>query len=121
LTNQFKNLLRIFIHAKLSFLVTTSRTFGKYNGAGRPKINRGKNLQGGRNIRFQPTALARRKTVLGGRNAIHSGRPTKKFRLTDHAYCKRNNHNFKIPKPSRVAAPHSLSYCVQENITLGKM
>ncbi|CAH0552534.1 unnamed protein product [Brassicogethes aeneus] len=104
-----------------SSFVSALYTFGKY-GAGMPKILKGKNLQGGNNIGVQPTAIMRRKIGLKSRNTVHSGRPPKRARLTDHAYAKIKNYenNYEVPKCFRIAAPHLLSYCVDNNVALGK-
>ncbi|CAH1107376.1 unnamed protein product [Psylliodes chrysocephalus] len=57
-----------------SAMISALHTFGKYSGL--PVIK--KNCQGSRKIGVQPTAIARRKVPLGGRNVAVSGRPPKK-------------------------------------------
>ena len=67
----------------------------------------------GRNINVQKTSIARRKSKIGGSLSVPRGRPiNKKGILTVHNYCKINN--------AKKKAPHSLSYCVQNNMSLGK-
>lgn len=107
-----------------SALMSGLYTFGKYTGAGNPLVLKKKNLQGGNRIGVQPTTISRRKTKVHGRSLSNSGRPPKRQRLEDHAYPKtkrslnvshRENQNCK-----RTAAPHSLSFCANNNINLGK-
>lgn len=64
-------------------------TFGKYNGAGIPRIKSRKNLQGSKVIGVQPTTISRRKVCLGGRMVQTAGRPTKESRVHEHGYNKR--------------------------------
>lgn len=106
-----------------SSLISALQTFGKYNGAGMPLIKKGKNTQGGRTIGVHPTALSRRKTKLAGRRVLQSVRPSKRQKLSDHCYSKRKDENSicgvsEVKKAS--AAPHSLQYCVDNNIVLGR-
>lgn len=72
-----------------SGLISALHTFGKYNGAGIPRIKPKKNLQGSKVIGVQPTTISRRKVCLGGRKVQLAGRPTKKSRVHEHGYNKR--------------------------------
>uniref|UniRef100_A0A6P7GQX5 Uncharacterized protein LOC114345697 n=1 Tax=Diabrotica virgifera virgifera TaxID=50390 RepID=A0A6P7GQX5_DIAVI len=104
-----------------SSLVSALHTFGKYTGAGQPLIRKGKNLQGGKTIGVQPTAMSRRKVHLGGRNVAFTGRPPKN--QNDHTYNRKRRLTARdIPVPQKKAAPHSLTLCVDHNhnISLGK-
>lgn len=106
-----------------SSLISALHTFGKYCGAGEPLIKRGKNTQGGNTIGVQPTALSRRKTKLGGRKALQSGRPPKRLRLTDHCYSKAVDVQKTLgisETNKKLAAPHSLQHCIDMNKSLGK-
>lgn len=96
--------------AKLSAL----HTFGQNSGMVAPLIKKGKNVQGGKLISVQPTAVARRKVHLGGRQKQHSGRPPKSARASEHNYASEP-----ATKKSK-AAPHCISFCVENNISLGQ-
>lgn len=89
-----------------SALQSSLFSFGKWHTA----TSRGF-LQTSTAIGVQPTAVARRKVDLGGRRttaaAIHP-RSSRK----EHGYCKQSGENS--------AAPLNLSFCVQENSSLGK-
>ncbi|KAK0134006.1 hypothetical protein N1851_030442 [Merluccius polli] len=67
-------------------------------------------LQTSTAIGVQPTAVARRKAPLGGRRTLGAGRPTKNSRR-DHHYSRQGRVK---------GVPHNLSFCVQENTSLGK-
>lgn len=111
-----KKFVELFNNVKSdSHLISALHTFGKYNGV----LPMKKNVQGGKNIGVQPTALARRKSRLGGRNPIRSGRPTKAARR-EHPYAKQRNSLGAQLQNQKKKAPHSLSYCHQQNISLGK-
>lgn len=65
-----------------------------------------------RNIPCQPTAVARRRPALGkGCKPAPQGRP-KARAVGEHMYASTS-------KKARRAAPHSLSYCVEQNISSG--
>ncbi|XP_050501390.1 uncharacterized protein LOC126885128 [Diabrotica virgifera virgifera] len=107
-----------------SALISGLHTFGKYTGAGNPLISKKKNLQGGNRIGVQPTSISRRKRKICGRSLSNSGRPPKRQRLEDHAYPKiKTSTNVSLREKSnykRTRAPHSLQFCVENNINLGK-
>lgn len=93
-------------------VVSALHTFGKYNGAAAALSSRKKSLKGGSNIGVQPTALARRKSSVGGRRCAQTGRPPKN--LNDHSYCARKRANdFDLPCLKKVKQPHSLQFHVQ--------
>jgi hypothetical protein len=96
--------------AKLS----TLHTFGKNSNPVAPLIKKGKNLQGSKLINVQPTAIARRKIHLGGRHMQQSGRPPKRAGAYDHNYANETG------KKRIKSAPHSISICVENNISLAK-
>ena len=62
-----------------SALESALACFGRYTGVGVTKctISKGKVLQHGSKIGVQPTAIARRKSALGGRRCLITGRKTK--------------------------------------------
>ena len=67
-------------------------------------------LQTSTAIGVQPTAVSRRKAPLGGRRSLGAGRPPKSTRR-DHPYDRKGRSK---------SVPHNLSFCVQENTSLGK-
>jgi hypothetical protein len=75
---------------------------------------KGENLQGSKLISVQPTAIARRKIHSGGRHMQQSGRPTKRAGAYDHNYANETG------KKRIKSAPHSISICVENNISLAK-
>ncbi|XP_071962543.1 uncharacterized protein [Antedon mediterranea] len=90
-------------------LVSALHTFGKYSGESLMK-KRPRRL--GKIIGVQPTAVARRKSSLGGRRSLGSGRPLKQIQV--------NSNPKLMPKKKIRRAPHKLSTCVKTNISLGK-
>ena len=115
-----KKFNKLFCEIKTdSSMVSALHTFGKYSGAGQPIIRKRKNLQGGKSIGVQPTALSRRRAHLGGRNVAYTGRPPKN--KNDHTYYKKKRLTpSELPISLRQKAPHSLSFCIDNNISLGK-
>ncbi|XP_071484474.1 uncharacterized protein [Diadema antillarum] len=109
--------------------VSAMNTFGKYSGVA-AAFNRvsGKkrSLQlTSSQIGVQPTATARRRPHMGrGKRHLGCGRPSKKSGLSDeHGYARQQVHGsstvLPVPRKKR-CAPHSLGYCVDMNISLGK-
>jgi len=105
-----------------SGLISALHTFGKYNGVGNPQIKPRKNLQGSKVIGVQPTTISSRKVCLGGRKVQTAGRPTKESRVHEHGYNKRKAPLSidNIPMNKKKKAPHSIEYCTNQNINLGK-
>lgn len=66
-------------------------------------------LQTRAQIGVQPTAVARRKSALGGRRALITGRPTKAS-MREHPYNKTGK---------KKSAPHCLAHCVEAIMSLG--
>ena len=92
--------------------VSALRTFGRYTGAG-TALSSSRRKRHGTQIGVQPTAIARRTTVLGGRRCLHTGRKASKSEvLRDRPQL--------LPKKRPARAPHSLSECVKRNTSLGK-
>lgn len=81
--------------------------FGKYSGVG-------KRLAGLKKIGVQPTAVARRKTALGGRKRTYLGRTPRWAFSPEHGYVKGKSSRHVLP------APHSLSEVVHNNVALGR-
>ncbi|XP_030765420.1 uncharacterized protein LOC115889529 isoform X2 [Sitophilus oryzae] len=101
-----------------SALVSSLHTFGKHQFYSSKKMN---------TIKVQPTSLARRKVYLGGRRQQHTGRPAKRHFTPEHGYSNASAKDagqpqWLVPLKRRktTAAPHSLSHCVEQNISLGK-
>ena len=89
-----------------SSLISAFVTFGKYSG-----VALSKGIHNGKMIGVNPQAVARRKLSLGGRRRLGSGRPVK------HPLGEEDNLQ---PAKARKKAPHNLSFCVNENVSLGK-
>jgi len=70
----------------------------------------------------QPTAVARRKVFLGGRRLQQTGRPPKSmFREHSYSLTKRRLELNQAVLPARKKSMlHSISYCVQQNESLGR-
>nr|XP_054757554.1 uncharacterized protein LOC129263679 [Lytechinus pictus] len=107
-----------------STLISSLCTFGKYNGAVSCSAQRIRNkyLLTSKKIGVQPTAVARRKAALGGRRALITGRPVKGANIPEHSYAKSRRRELKrgeLPKRQK-RAPHSLSQCVSDNVTIGR-
>ncbi|XP_026687697.1 uncharacterized protein LOC103521027 [Diaphorina citri] len=66
----------------------------------------------GRTIPVQPTSISRRKSNLGTRKHASTGRP-KKTSQVNHSYVKTKGMR-------RKKLPHSLQYCVDNNVSLGQ-
>jgi hypothetical protein len=95
-------------------LSSALRCFGKYSGA--PSLRQSKRLKALRNIGVQPTAVARRKMLVGGRRRAGLGRPRKNVvRQRDVSHGTLKGHV--LP---RRKAPHCISDCVANNMALGK-
>lgn len=98
-----------------SALASSLHTFGKNQLYSSRKLN---------TIKVQPTSMARRKVYLGGRRQQHTGRPAKRHFTPEHAYSSGKDADqpqWLVPlKRRKTQAPHSLSHCVEENISLGK-
>jgi len=63
-----KKFLGLFNDIKTdSGLISALNTFGKYNGAGMPKIKPRKNVKGSKVIGVQPTTISRRKVIIESR------------------------------------------------------
>ena len=92
--------------------VSALRTFGKYTGAG-AALSSSRHKRHGTQIGVQPTAIARRTTVLGGRRCLHTGRKASKSEVM-------RDRSHLLPKRRPARAPHSLSQCVKSNTSLGK-
>ena len=107
-----------------SALVSALSTFGKYSGHSLLKksahASRRAKLLTTKQIGVGPHAVSRRKAALGGRRALITGRPVKGTQ-NEHAYAKEKSSIKRgvLPKSQR-PAPHSLSQCVERNVTLGK-
>lgn len=89
-----------------SSFITALHCFGKYSGAGTAAHSR---LAGSRTIGVQPTALARRKMVVGGRRRSYLGRPPRSSFAGEHDYARKICHRHRMPK-RRV--PHKLQLAV---------
>ncbi|CAM4304668.1 unnamed protein product [Leuciscus chuanchicus] len=100
-----------------SGLISALSTFGKMRSAAASNIRMQprKGLQMSTQIGVQPTAVARRKTPLGGRQALITGRPPKRARR-EHNYGKVKEGSGALP---RRLAPHSLAQCVSTCVSLG--
>ncbi|XP_058628486.1 uncharacterized protein LOC131538589 isoform X2 [Onychostoma macrolepis] len=100
-----------------SGLISALSTFGKMRSAAARNIRMQarKGLQMSTQIGVQPTAVARRKTPLGGRRALITGRPPKRARR-EHNYGKVKEGSGALP---RRLAPHSLAQCVSTSVSLG--
>ena len=80
--------------------------FGKYSGLSRQ-------MAGLKTISVQPTAVARRKALLGGRKRTYLGRTPRWAFTPEHGYANKPGSRHFMPKRR---APHSLSsavYCVE--------
>ncbi|XP_022103577.1 uncharacterized protein LOC110986198 [Acanthaster planci] len=74
-----------------SALISALLTFAKYStfsAARQIKIRAKKRLPISSRVGMQPTTVTRRKTPLGGRRALITGRPPKSSRQTEHGYAK---------------------------------
>lgn len=103
---------------QIVLLKSTLETFGKYGGF----ASRGKNnLSSSKQIGVQPTALDRRKVKCGGRLTNQTGGPPKQARTPEHGYSKCKQLSALLPrKKARSAAPHYVTFCTEQNISLGK-
>lgn len=99
-------------------LETALTTFGKYSGFDAKR--RIKRPISNTSIGVQPTAISRRKVPCGGRNCIPSGRPPKRSFTSEHGYFKEMQKSTLLPKKQKKSAPHNITYCTNENISLGK-
>ena len=96
----------------LSARISALNTFGRYTGAASAAGFHGRRRRGA--IGVQPTAVARRTTVLGGRRCLHSGRKPK-----EAVAGKPRDKSGLMPKRRPARAPHSLSACVAANKAIG--
>ncbi|ELT91018.1 hypothetical protein CAPTEDRAFT_223758 [Capitella teleta] len=102
-----------------SALISAMTCFGKYAGAAASlKARRQSRLQTSKTIRVQPTALARRKMLVGGRKRMALGRQPFQARAINHSKRKEPGVFASAIVPKR--APHNLSSCVSSNNQLGK-
>ena len=86
----------------ISGMQSALMTFGKYSGAG-------VRMTSGKRIGVQPTAIARRKTAVGGRRRLHVGRIPHSSWAPEHGYCQTRVGRHAMPKRR---APHSLANAV---------
>lgn len=96
--------------------------FGKFTG-GAEAVARGRKMISRKKIPVQPTAVARRKTALGGRSRLYAGRKLKSSLTDGHGYGRRKSQLHLLATcrqtlPPR-RAPHSLSAVVSNNESLG--
>eukprot|EP00057_Strongylocentrotus_purpuratus_P017237 XP_011671711.1 PREDICTED: uncharacterized protein LOC105441859 [Strongylocentrotus purpuratus] len=101
-----------------SALVGALKNFGKYTGASLDMTSSKKKKQARRKgvaIKVQPAAVSRRKTVLGGRRCLHTGRKLRELKKR-----KTVDSSQLIPKKKPRKAPHSLSQCVTNNEGIGQ-
>lgn len=100
-----------------SGLISALSTFGKMRSAAalNIKMQPRQGLQMSTQISMQPTAVACRKTPLGGRWALITGQPPKRARR-EHNYGKVKEGSGALP---RRPAPHSLAQCVSAGVSLG--
>jgi hypothetical protein len=95
--------------------------FGKYSGAAAAHSRR-YNLTSCKRIGVQPTAIARRKMIVGGRKYMHMGRPStasfdgKQIKDTDTG----SSHFLSRQLLPKRRAPHSLAAVVSNNESLGR-
>ncbi|CAL8334539.1 unnamed protein product [Arctogadus glacialis] len=97
-----------------SQLISALATFGRQSapaGSVAWRMAR-RGMQASMKIGVQPTAVARRKTPLGGRPALFTGRPTKSSRR-EHNYGRAKGNS--LPKRP---APHSISQCVTDCVAI---
>ncbi|XP_059900331.1 uncharacterized protein LOC132451728 isoform X1 [Gadus macrocephalus] len=100
-----------------SGLVSALSTFGKLRSAAARNIKmqprKGLEISSQRGV--QPTADARRKTLLGGRRVVITGRPPKRA-LREYKYGKVKEGSGALP---RRPAPHTIAQCVSAGVSLG--
>ena len=96
-----------------SALDSAMACFGKYSGLKMTK-KMSKLHTCSSKIGVQPTAIARRKSALGGRKCLVSGRKPKM------SLCPLKKEPFCVLPKRPKKAPHSLSQCVNNNQSLGK-
>lgn len=96
-------------------LCSAMETFGKYSGLN-PKLKNSK-LISNKRIGTQPTARARRRTQIGGRNNLTAGRTPKWRRVPEHGYTNKISSG-RLPTKKH-KTPHSLTRCVEINKALG--
>lgn len=110
-------------------VVSALQTFGKYTGAAEKLSQRKRRKMSllnndrlrcrrGKMIKVQPTAVSRRKTPLGGRRCLQTGRQPRQ----SASKCMLNKQSMCILAVKRRPrkAPHNLSRCVENNQTIGK-
>ncbi|XP_056439004.1 uncharacterized protein LOC130375883 isoform X2 [Gadus chalcogrammus] len=100
-----------------SDLVSALSTFGKLRSAAvrNIKMQPRKGLEMSSQRGVQPTADARRKTLLGGRRVLITGRPPKRA-LREYKYGKVKEGSGALP---RRPAPHTIAQCVSAGVSLG--
>lgn len=100
-----------------SGLVLALSTFGKMRSVAKcnVKLQPRKGLQMSTQIGVLPTAVAHRKTPLGGRQLLITGRPPKRARR-EHGYGKVKERSSALP---RKPVSHSLSQCISAGMSLG--
>ncbi|XP_072168858.1 uncharacterized protein [Diadema setosum] len=106
-----------------SALVSALSTFGKYNGHALSKKSRHVSQRAmltSTKIGVQPTAVSRRKTAVGGRLDLITGRLVKGTQ-NEHGYARQKGSVKRgvLPRSQR-PAPHFPSQCVERNVALGR-
>ena len=107
-----ERMLQQYACLSLSARISALNTFGRYTGAASAAGFHGRRRRGA--IGVQPTAVARRTTVLGGRRCLHSGRKPKEATAGQP-----KGKSDLMPKRRPARAPHSLSACVGANKAIG--
>jgi len=100
----------------VSAVQSALHTFGKYSGL-KPG-GKGRLAASSTSIGVQPTAIARRKMLVGGRRRLHLGRPPKSSFTSEHGYFRDRSNATRQVMPKR-RAPHCLSEAVDNLQTLG--
>ncbi|XP_041461342.1 uncharacterized protein LOC121412628 [Lytechinus variegatus] len=98
-------------------LASALHCFGRYSGVAGALGKKKKSLVSMKKIGVQPTALARRKMVAGGRHRIGAGRPSKDCCLSRKEAVPFSSQ--RVPTCRR-KAQHNISECVRNNQSLGK-
>ena len=86
--------------------------FCKFNGFFNIKKRKRKILVGSRKIGVQCTALARRKTLYGGRSSVQPGRPPKRSFVKEHGYSQMMKSTL-LPNRKKPKIPHKLSESIE--------
>ena len=110
-------------------VVSALQTFGKYTGAAESMSQRKRRrlslldkdrlkCRRGTMIKVQPTAVSRRKTPLGGKRCLQTGRKCQQNCWNQKARNQESSH-FHLQRRRRKAS-HSLASCVKNNESIGK-